>query len=86
MRSTEVYISPPGATLRNLLDEREISQGKLAANTGLDAETITGIIAGVTPITSATALTLEKALGAPATFWMQREANYQVELRKRNKE
>lgn len=69
-------VSPPGETLRELLEEREISQTELAERTGRPRKTINEIIKGKTAITPETALQLELALGTPASFWNTRETRY----------
>lgn len=69
-------VSPPGETLRELLDERGISQSDLAARMGRPQKTISEIANGKSAITTETALELELVLGVPASFWLAREAQY----------
>jgi HTH-type transcriptional regulator / antitoxin HigA len=71
------YVSPPGDTLRDVLEERSMSQAELAERTGRPQKTISEIINGKAAITSDTALQLEHVLSIPAQFWTQREQNYQ---------
>jgi HTH-type transcriptional regulator/antitoxin HigA len=73
-------VSAPGETLLDLLEEREISQKELALRMGRPLKTINEIIKGKASITPETALQLEKALGAPASFWIQREAHFREYL------
>lgn len=73
-------ISAPGETLLDILEEREITQKELAQRMGRPLKTINEIIKGKAAITPDTALQLEKALGAPASFWIQREAHYREYL------
>jgi len=73
-------VSPPGDTLRDLLEERGISQAYLAARTGRAKKTINEIIQGKAPITTAMALDLELALGIEAEFWNRREQLYREHL------
>lgn len=70
------YVSPPGDTLAELLEEREMSQAELADRTGRPKKTINEIIQGKTAITPETALQLERVLGVPASFWLKREQQY----------
>jgi addiction module HigA family antidote len=70
-------VSPPGETLLEMLEERGMSQAELAERTGRPIKTISEIINAKTAITTETALQLEKVLGAPARFWINRERNYQ---------
>ena len=76
-------VSPPGETLLDVLEEREMSQSELAERTGRPKKTISEIINGKTAITSDTALQLERVLGIPARFWNERERNYQDSLARR---
>lgn len=74
------YAIPPGATLRELLDERGISQSDLALRTGMAEKTISQIVNGVAPLTYETAEKLEIVLGVPARFWNTRELHYREAL------
>lgn len=71
------YISPPGETLEDVLEERSMTQAELAERTGLSRKTINEIIKGKAPITPETALHLEKVFDVPAHFWNAREHQYQ---------
>ena len=73
-------VSAPGVTLLDLLEERGMTQAELAERTGRPLKTINEIIKGKAAITSETAIQLERALGTPAEFWSQREANYRAYL------
>jgi len=70
------YVSPPGETLAEVLEDRGMSQAELARRTGLAKKTINEIIKGKAPITPGTALKLERVLGVPASFWNAREQRY----------
>ena len=74
------YVSPPGETLYELLDDLGMSQAELAKRTGRPKKTINEIIQGKTAITPETALQFERVLGAPAGFWIRREQNYREYL------
>jgi len=73
-------VSPPGEALLEMLEERGMSQAELAERTGRPKKTINEIIKGKATITSATALQLERVLGAPASFWNNREQYYRDSL------
>jgi plasmid maintenance system antidote protein VapI len=73
-------VSAPGETLRDVLDERCMSQAELAARTGRPEKTISEIINGKAAITPETALQFELVLGVPASFWSTREARYREHL------
>jgi len=59
-----------------LLEERQLSQKDLARRMGRPTKTINEIIKGKAAIVSDTALQLERVLGTPVEFWLQREARY----------
>ena len=69
--------TPPGDTLAETLDALGMTQIELADRVGLSRKTINQIIQGVAPITAETAVKLETALGTPAAFWLNLDANYQ---------
>ena len=73
-------VSPPGDTIRDILDDIDMSQAELARRMGRPPNKINQIIQGKKAITADTALELESVLGLPASFWMNREQNYQLAL------
>ncbi|HLM87485.1 MAG: helix-turn-helix domain-containing protein [Streptosporangiaceae bacterium] len=74
------YAVPPGETLAEVLETREMSQAELARRTGLSAKHINLILKGSATITPDTALKLEHVLNIPARIWNALEANYQGHL------
>lgn len=74
------YVSPPGETLEEILEEREMTQAELAERMGRPKKTISEIINGKAAITPETALQLERVLGVPASFWSNRERLYREAL------
>lgn len=74
------YLSPPGETLLEALEERGMSQAELAERTGRPKKTINEVIKGKAAITADTALQLERVLGIPARFWNNREQQYREAL------
>lgn len=73
-------LSPPGDTLREMLEERGMTGKELARRMGDRPEkTISEILNGKAEITPETAQQLEYALGAPAEFWLERERRYRLE-------
>ena len=71
------YVSPPGETLRELLEEQSLPQRQLAVKIGVTPKHINSIVSGSSGISAEIALGLEKALGVPARFWLSRDAKYQ---------
>jgi len=74
------YISPPGDTLQDVLDEKGMTQLELSKRTGRKTKTINQIIKGIAPITPETAIQFERTLGVPASFWNNREKLYREKL------
>lgn len=73
-------LSPPGDTLQETLDELAMSQAELAERIGRPREKVNDIIRGREVISTATAHKLEKVLGIPAGFWLNRESEYRSRL------
>jgi HTH-type transcriptional regulator/antitoxin HigA len=73
-------VSPPGDTLRDLMEERTLTQAELARRLGRPAQAVNEIVAGKKAITEDTALELERVLQVPAQFWLAREARYREYL------
>ena len=76
LRYTAREVTPPGDTLRDLMEERALSQAELARRLGRPAQAVNEIVAGKKEITEDTALELERVLEVPAHFWLAREARY----------
>ena len=69
-------VSPPGATLAELIEERGIAQAELARRMGRPINAVNEMVLGAKEITEDTALELERVLGTPAHFWLVRESRY----------
>lgn len=74
------FVTPPGETLQEILDTIGMSKAELADRIGKTPKTIGEIIKHGAPITPATAMELEKALGTSASFWNNRERRYRESL------
>lgn len=74
------WISPPGDTIADLLEERDWTQAQLAERLGYTKKHVSQLINGKAPITEDTALKLERVLGSTAKFWLSREAQYRAQL------
>ena len=71
-----IPVTPPGNTIRELLEQRSLTQTEFVERLGLTKKTVNEIIMGKAPITAQTALGLEKIFGMPARFWNNREQQY----------
>ena len=69
-------LSPPGDTIQETIDALGMSQAELAERMGRPLKTINEIIKGKEAISPTTAVQLERVLGIPADFWLERERQY----------
>jgi len=74
------WISPPGDTILDLLDEFDWTHAELAKRMDYSNKHIHLLLQGEAPITEDTALRLEKTLGGSVKFWMTRELHYRQTL------
>lgn len=73
-------IIPPGETLKEILDDREMTQHELALRTNVKDAHIGGIVNGQKPISASFAKKLEHALDVNASFWTSLKENYDKEV------
>lgn len=76
---------PPGETLAEEIEARDMTQKELATQMNRPPQVINEIIRAKKAITPETALDLERVLGVSAQFWLNLEARYQLTLA-RNKQ
>ena len=76
VRSRTYIASPPGATIKEQLNDRGMSQKEFAARMDMSEEHICKLINGEVQLTIETAVRLETVLGVPAQFWNNLEAIY----------
>ena len=74
------WVSPPGDTVADLLDEQGWSQAEFAERVGYTPKHVNQLIRGKAGITEDTAVRLERVLGSSAQFWLSREAQYREAL------
>ena len=82
MRSRSYIATPPGATIREQLEDRGMSQKEFAARMDLSEKHISKLINGEVQLTPDVAVRLETVLGVPARFWSNLEAIYREKLLK----
>lgn len=70
------YVSHPGETLAEVLESLGMTQAELATRMGRPRKTINEIIQGRASITPETALQLEMVFRVPASFWNNRQRQY----------
>ncbi|WP_433497300.1 helix-turn-helix domain-containing protein [Sphaerimonospora sp. CA-214678] len=71
------YAVPPGETLRELLEEKGMTQRELAERAGLSPKHVNQLIHGLVRLTPEVAESLERVVGTPAKLWNRLEADYQ---------
>ena len=76
------WASPPGATLQDVLDERQMTFAQLATRLQVSPQVLDGLLSGATPITVGLARRLAEAVGATVEFWLVRDAQYREDLRR----
>lgn len=76
------WVSPPGATIADLLEERGWSQQEAAQRLDYSEKHVSQLINGKVPLTEDAAMRLSSVLGAPVGFWLTREAQYRERLAK----
>jgi len=74
------FIIHPGETLKELLDDKGMSQRELAARTGVTESHISSVVNGQKAISVSFAKKLEYALNIDSVFWINLQANYDKEL------
>ncbi|MCG8307575.1 MAG: ImmA/IrrE family metallo-endopeptidase [Cytophagales bacterium] len=73
-------VSHPGATLSEKLSEIGMGPKEFAIRTGKPEKTISSILSGDSAITSDMAVLFEDVLKIPATFWLNRQKQYDEAL------
>ncbi|QJD29063.1 helix-turn-helix domain-containing protein [Methylococcus geothermalis] len=74
------WVSPPGDTIADVLEERGWTQAELARRLGYTEKHVSQLINGKAPVTEETASRLERVIGSTAGFWLRREALYRERL------
>ena len=74
------WVSPPGDTIVDLMEERDWSQAEVAQRMGFSPKHLNQLVKGKVSLTDDAALRLERVLGSTATFWLSREAKYREQL------
>ena len=70
------WVSPPGDTILDLLEERDWTQQQLADRLGYSLKHVNQLIKAKVPLTEDAAIRLQNVLGASVGFWLTREAQY----------
>lgn len=74
------WSSPPGDTVADILNERNLPPEEFANQMGYTPERAKSLLSGDEAITIETARQLQLVLGVPAEFWIVRESQYREDL------
>ena len=74
------YVSPPSATLLEVLDGNQLTIRQFAEKTQLSSDVMDQIIRNDFVMTEEVASRFEQVLGVSAKFWMNRDRNYRKHL------
>jgi len=74
------FIIHPGETLKEILEDRNMSQRELAIRTGVKEAHVSKLVNCLKPISVSFAKKLEYAFGVDASFWINLQANYEKEV------
>lgn len=85
-RSRSYIATPPGATVKEQLIYRKMTQKEFAVRMGMSEKHISKLINGEVQLTIDVARRLELVLGVPAQFWCNFEALYREKLAKVDEE
>ena len=82
IRSKSFIAIPPGATIKEQLNDRKMSQKEFAARMNMSEKHISKLINGEVKLTSDVSNRLEMVLGLPSRFWNNLESIYRDALTK----
>ncbi len=77
------WASPPGETIADLLNERDISPAEFARRLGQDTHFANNLLDGHAAITADLARKIATLLGASESFWLNREQQYRDAINRR---
>lgn len=80
--SCSYIATPPGATIKEQLNDRGMNQKEFAVRMDMSEKHISKLVNGEVQLTPETAVRLEMVLGVPAKFWNNLEAIYREKMAK----
>ena len=84
MQKRPIYPIHPGEILADELEELGKTPTQLARELHVPANRISQLVAGKRSMTADTALRLEKWLGVSATFWLNLQKRYELDVARAN--
>ena len=73
----------PGEFLREILEERHLSQARFARVIGIAPMRISHVIKGTRPVTAELALLFGRVFGQSPQYWLNLQASYDLKLAER---
>jgi addiction module HigA family antidote len=70
----------PGLYLKELLEELNISQYRLAQETGVTAMRVSHVVRGQRPVTAELALRLGRYFGQSPRFWLNLQSRFDIDV------
>lgn len=77
------WVSPPGDTILDLIEERGWTQAELADRLGYSRKHVNQLVKGTASLTEDAAVRLDRVLGGSVSFWLTREAQYRARCARR---
>jgi addiction module HigA family antidote len=79
---SKAHIAPvhPGFYLKEMLEELELSQYRLAQDLGVPAMRISHVVRGQRPITAELALRLGRYFGQSPQYWLHLQSRYDLDV------
>ncbi|HKZ81631.1 MAG TPA: HigA family addiction module antitoxin [Pyrinomonadaceae bacterium] len=74
----------PGEYLRELLEELNLSQYRLAQDIGVAAMRISHVVRGQRPVTAELALRLGRYFGQSPRYWVNLQSRYDIDVTEQN--
>lgn len=72
--------TPPGVLLKEEIEVRSMKQKDLANAMGISVTVLSDLIHGRRNVTAEIALKLERTLDTPAIFWLDYQAQYELDV------
>ena len=73
----------PGKFLKEILEDRDISQAQFARVIGVAPMRISHVVKGTRPVTAELALLFGRALGQSPQYWLNLQATYDLKIAER---
>ncbi|MGL5032385.1 MAG: HigA family addiction module antitoxin [Microcystaceae cyanobacterium] len=74
------WTSPPGDTIKDIIEERNWTVAQLSEALGYSPQFVNQLLNGQAAIAKETALNLARVLGSTPEFWLNREAQYRLQI------